>query len=115
MKRLMAGLGVVVAALAMASTGLAAYSIYAGPQDWRPGDGASTSFSASWLANSFSTYGSGYDKLVTFIDNKQYGWHNVVRNTRDWTETYPPWPRTAPAYKGHCRAHSWMRGSCFIR
>lgn len=112
MTRLTALAAAAVIALVMSSAAFA--GIYAGPRAWSPGEGAGTSFSTSWLANAFGTYGSGYDKLVTFIDNKQYAWHNTVRNTRDWTETYPPWPQTA-AYKGHCRANSWFHGSCFIR
>ncbi len=112
MKRLAIVSAASVAALVLASA--AAAGIYAGPKDWVPGEGAGTAFSTSWLANAFGTWGSGYDKSVTFIDNKKYKWHNVVRNTKEWTETYPPWPPTA-AYKGHCLAQTYMRGSCFIR
>lgn len=111
-KRVIAAVAAVLVVLAVSSAALA--GIYAGPRGWAPGESAGTSFSTSWLANSFGTYGSGYDKLVTFIDNKEYAWHNTVRNTKDWTETYEPWPATA-AYKGHCRSFAYFSGSCFIR
>lgn len=112
MKRLVVVLATAVAALAMATAALA--GIYAGPKQWYPGQGAGTGYSWSWLRNEFGTYGSGYDKAVTFIDNVRYGWHNTVRNTKQTTETYPPSPKPA-AMKGHCVAYSYgFWGSCSI-
>ena len=100
----------VLVSLVLASA--AAGGIYAGPKQWYPGDGAGTSFSPNWLRNFFGTYGSGYDKTVTFIDSNSYGWHNTVRNSNGQTTTYPPFNGT---YKGHCRAHSYgFWGSCQI-
>ena len=110
MKWLAATAAVALVSLAIASA--AAAGIYAGPKQWFSGNSASTGYSATWLRNYFSTYGSGYDKTVTFIDNKQYSWHNTVRNTSQTTQTYPPYPGT---FKGHCRAHSsGFYGSCTI-
>jgi hypothetical protein len=109
MRRSILAVAIGTLALVVASTALA--GSYAGPKDWVPGEGAGTSFSSTWLRNYFATYGSGYDKTVTFIDNVRYGWHNTVRNKSDFTTTYPPYPGT---FKGHCLSHSWFRGSCFI-
>ena len=73
---------VVLVALAMASTALAAYQ-YAPPRQWSPGAGAGSYFSSGWLANYFMTYGSGTDKTVTFINANGYGWHNTRRGGSD--------------------------------
>ena len=97
--------------LALASTALAAYQ-YAPPRHWTPGASAGSSFSSTWLANYFMTYGSGYDKTVTFIKNTTYGWHNTKRGGSDYLETYAPWPGT---FKAHCVSHSWFWGSCNVR
>jgi hypothetical protein len=111
MKRLIVWLAVVTVSLVITSVAFA--GIYAGPKQWFPGQSASTGFSANWLRNYFSTYGSGYDKTVTFIDNRSYGWRNTVRNGSQTTETYPPF---GGVYKGHCIAHSYgFYGSCTIR
>jgi hypothetical protein len=111
MKRLIVGAAVLAAALVLAAGAVA--GIYAGPKEWSPGSGAGTSYSANWLRNYFSTYGSGFDKAVTFIDNQRYSWHNTVRNASQTTETYPPVNGT---FKGHCVAYSWsFWGSCTIR
>jgi len=97
--------------LTIASGALA--GIYAGPWQWSAGQGAGTGFSSTWHENWFSTYGSGYDKSVTFIDNKSYGWHNTVRNSSGTTRTYAPFP--PGAFKGHCVANvSSFYGSCSI-
>lgn len=105
-----------VAALLLVSLTIASAAIagtYAGPMQWSAGQGAGTSFSSTWLRNEFATYGSGYDKTVTFIDNVGYGWHNTIRNTSQTTTTYAPYPGT---FKGHCRANvSYFYGSCTIR
>ena len=110
MRTLAAAATVIVVSLVLASAAFA--GIYAGPKEWSPGSGAGTSYSATWLRNYFSTYGSGFDKTVTFIDNVSYGWHRTVRNTHQTTETYPPFTGT---YKGHCLAHAYFWGSCTIR
>lgn len=97
--------------LATASTALAGAYTYAGPRQWRGGEGASSYYSSTWLGNHFSTYGSGYDKVVTFIDNQQYAWFNTVRNRASVTETSAPYPKTV---KGHCKAYdSYFWGSCW--
>jgi hypothetical protein len=98
-------------ALVLASTALAAYQ-YAPPRQWSPGAGAGSSWSSTWLANYFMTYGSGTDKTVTFIKNTTYGWHNTKRGGSDYLETYPPYPGT---FKAHCVSHSWFWGSCNVR
>jgi hypothetical protein len=104
---------VALASLAIASAASAAGGIYAGPKQWYPGQGAGTSYSQTWLANTFSTYGSGYDKAVTFIDNKTYSWHNTLRNRSNVTETYAPYPMTV---KAHCVAYDYgFWGSCAVR
>ena len=96
------------------SVAVAGESTYAGPWQWYPGQGAGSGYSATWLANRFATYGSGYDKAVTFIDNKSYSWHNTLRNRSDYTETYaPPSPMVK---KAHCVAYSYgFWGSCAVR
>lgn len=110
MNRLVIAVALAVVSLAITSAAFA--GIYAGPRQWYSGESAGSSFSSSWLRNYFSTYGSGYDKTVTFIDNKSYGWHNTIRNTSQTTQTYPPYPGT---FKGHCRANiSYFYGSCSI-
>ncbi len=112
MKQLMLVFAALLTALVITSAALA--EIYAGPRQWSIGQGAGTAYSWNWLRNEFATHGSGWDKAVTFIDNAQYRWHNTVRNTRQSTETYPPWPQPA-AMKGHCVAHGHLFwGSCFI-
>ena len=111
MRRLAAIAAVVLVSLTIVSAAVA--GIYAGPTQWYPGQSAGTAFSKTWLANWFATYGSGYDKTVTFIDNTSYGWHNTLRNRSSYTETYAPYPLTV---KAHCVAHSagfW--GSCSVR
>jgi hypothetical protein len=101
----------IVAALAVASAAFGA-TMYAGPRQWASGMGAGSSYSASWHENDFDTYGSGYDKAVTFIDNKSYGWHNTVRNRNGETKTYSPWPLTV---KAHCVAYdTGFWGSCTV-
>jgi hypothetical protein len=111
MKWLVATIASMLVALTIASAAVA--GIYSGPRQWYAGQSAATGFSTSWLANWFATYGSGYDKTVTFIDNKSYGWHNTVRNKSSYTETYPPGALTVKAY---CLAHvSGFWGSCSVR
>jgi len=110
MRRLALAAAPILAALTLTSAAVA--GIYAGPRQWYSGEGAGTAFSSSWLRNYFDTYGSGYDKTVTFIDNQTYAWHNTVRNRNQETSTWPPYPGT---YKGHCRANqSYFWGSCTI-
>ena len=101
----------VLASLLITSMALAAYQ-YAPARQWNPGDSAGSTYSSSWLANYFMTYGSGYDKTVTFIRNTNYGWYNTKRGTADYLETYAPFDGT---YKAHCVAHAWFWGSCNVR
>lgn len=101
----------VVVALVCASTALAAYQ-YAPPRSWTPGASAGSSYSSSWLANYFMTYGSGTDKTVTFIKSGTYGWHNTRRGTSDYLETYAP---ASGTYKAHCVSHGYFWGSCNVR
>jgi hypothetical protein len=100
-------------ALASASVGLAA-TMYAGPMKWSySGQGAGSSFSSNWWDNWFGTYGSGYDKAVTFVDNKSYSWHNTVRNRNGETRT-SYWPRGLTV-KAHCVAYDFgFYGSCTV-
>jgi len=110
MRRAATALAVLGAALVCAS--VAAAGMYAGPLQWSPGQGAGSSYSSTWHENYFATYGSGYDKAVTFIDNRSYGWHNTVRNRNGVTETYAPYPLTV---KAHCVAYDWgFYGSCSV-
>ncbi len=110
MRRLCTLGAIALISLTIASSALA--GIYAGPWRWSAGQGAGTGFSANWHENYFGTYGSGYDKTVTFIDNQKYAWHNTIRNTNGQTTTYPPFDGT---YKGHCVANvSGFYGSCSI-
>jgi len=112
MRRLAVAVALVLVSLTLVSAAVAA-QIYAGPREWYPGQGAGSGYSNSWLANWFATYGSGYDKAVTFIDNKKYRWHNTLRNTSSYTETYAPYPLTV---KAHCVAYSYgFWGSCSVR
>ena len=112
MQRLHATLALALVSLVFASAAIAGATTYAGPKQWSPGEGYSSTFSPSWLANHFSTYGSGYDKTVTFIDNRSYSWHNTVRNTKSVTETYSTYGLTD---KGHCKSHTWgFWGSCWV-
>jgi hypothetical protein len=101
----------VLAALLVVSTAVAAYQ-YAPPRQWTPGASAGSTFKPNWLANYFMTYGSGYDKTVTFIRNTNYGWNNTKRGGSDYLETYPPYPGT---FKAHCVAHTYFWGSCNVR
>ena len=102
---------VALACLLISSTALAAYQ-YAPPRQWTPGASAGSTFSSNWFANSFMTYGSGYDKTVTFIRNTNYGWVNTKRGTADYLETYAPFDGT---YKAHCVDHTYFWGSCNVR
>jgi hypothetical protein len=112
MKRLHVTLALTLVSLAVAGAAFGGATTYAGPKQWAPGEGYGSSYSASWLVNHFSTYGSGYDKTVTFIDNRSYRWHNTVRNTKSETETYSVAGMTD---KGHCLAHTWgFWGSCWL-
>ena len=86
--------------------------VRAPPRQWTPGASAGSTFSSNWFANSFMTYGSGYDKTVTFIRNTNYGWVNTKRGTADYLETYAPFDGT---YKAHCVAHTYFWGSCNVR
>ena len=72
---------VILVALVVASSAVAAYQ-YAPPRQWTPGANAGSTYSSNWLANYFMTYGSGYDKTVTFIRNTNYGWNNTKRYVR---------------------------------
>lgn len=110
MRRLVASVSSVVM-LVLASTAIAAYQ-YAPPRQWTPGAAAGSTYSSNWLANYFMTYGSGYDKTVTFINAATYGWQNTKRGTSDYLETYAPWPGT---FKAHCVSHSYFWGSCNVR
>jgi hypothetical protein len=105
---------VFLSTLAIASVALAT-TMYAGPKQWTySGQGASSSFSANWWDNWFGTYGSGYDKAVTFIDNQSYGWHNTVRNRNGETKT-TYWPTRAWTVKAHCVAYDFgFYGSCTV-
>jgi hypothetical protein len=97
--------------LLASSAALAAYQ-YAPPRQWTPGASAGSTYSPNWLANYFMTYGSGYDKTVTFVRNTNYGWYNTKRGTADYLETYAPFDGT---YKAHCVAHTYFWGSCNVR
>lgn len=113
MKRLVTPLALAIVSLGLATAALGGATTYAGPKQWSANESAGSSFSSYWLANSFSKYGSGYDTTVTFIDNKQYRWHNTVRNSSQVTEAYAPYPLTT---KGHCKAHvGYFWGSCWLR
>jgi hypothetical protein len=113
MRRIAVVVVLVLVSLTAVSVAVAGEIIYAGPKQWYPGQGAGSAYSSTWLANRFATYGSGYDKAVTFIDNKKYSWHNTLRNTSSYTETYPPSGLTV---KAHCVAYSYgFWGSCAVR
>ena len=114
MKRLAVVAVLLLVSLIVVSSAVAA--IYAGPRQWYAGQTASTAFSPTWIRNAFSTSGSGFDKTVTFIDNVSYSWHNTVRNTSSWTETYAPYsPFRVITDKGHCKANvGYFWGSCSI-
>lgn len=111
MRRLFAAIALVLA-LTVASTAYAAYQ-YAPPREWGPGASAGSTWSNRWLANYFLTWGSGYDKTVTFIRNTNYGWVNTKRGTSDRLETYTPLDQLT--YKAHCVAHTYFWGSCNVR
>ena len=112
MRRLGAGLAVVVAALVLAGMAYAGATTYSGPRAWSAGSSAGSSYSSGWKNNYFFKQGSGYDTTVTFIDNVTYSWHATVRNTSATTYTY--W-FVSNVKRGHCRAHTgsfW--GSCAV-
>lgn len=112
MKRLSAGLVIVVVALALAGVALAGPTTYAGPWQWSQNQGAGSSFSSGWKYNYFFKNGSGHDATVTFIDNVTYSWHATVRNTSSTTYTY--W-FVSNVKRGHCRANSaYFWGSCVV-
>lgn len=100
-----------VAALVVVSSAVAAYQ-YAPPRQWSPGASAGSTWN-HWFANYFMTWGSGYDKTVTFIKNTNYSWVNTKRGTSDYLETYTPLDTLV--YKAHCVAHTWFTGSCNVR
>lgn len=111
-RRLALSAALVAACLATASAALAGSTMYAGPKEWYSGQSAGSSYSASWHENYFSTYGSGFDKAVTFIDNRTYGWHNTVRNKNGVTTTLAPFQMTV---KASCVAYaSYFWGSCTV-
>ena len=112
MRKALAAAAAVLATLAAASVAFAGVTQYAGPREWYPGQGAGSSFSSNWHENYFATYGSGYDKAVTFIDNRTYSWHNTVRNRNGYTNTWEPFDLTV---KAHCVAYSYgFWGSCNV-
>jgi hypothetical protein len=114
MRRGVAAIGAaLLLTLASASAAFAA-SVYAGPMQWSyRGQGAGSSFSSNWWNTWFGTYGSGYDKAVTFIDNQSYGWHNTIRNRNGETRT-SYWPRGLTV-KAHCVAYDFgFWGSCTV-
>jgi hypothetical protein len=114
MKQLAMTLAVGCVALVLTAVALADATCYAGPRYWYPGQGAGSAWSTGWYGNHFSTYGSGYDKTVTFIDNQSYSWHNTVRNRSEVTDTIRPGGQWT--LKGHCRAHDgYFHGSCWLR
>jgi hypothetical protein len=98
-------------AVSLVSAPVVLAGVYAGPQQWSPGQGAGSSYSATWHENDFAMYGSGADKAVTFIDNKTYSWHNTVRNTSGTTKAYDPYPLTV---KAHCVSYSYFTGTCNV-
>jgi hypothetical protein len=112
-RALVTAVAAALCALVAGSAAMAA-SMYAGPMKWAySGQGAGSSYSSNWWDNWFATYGSGYDKAVTFIDNKSYGWHNTVRNRNGETRTsYGPHVLTV---KAHCVAYDFgFYGSCTV-
>ena len=112
MKNILAAIAVCLAALTVATAAFAATTTYAGPKQWYPGEGAGSSYNRWWHGNHFSTNGSGFDKVVTFIDNVSYSWHNTVRNRSGSTETGSP---SGLVTKGHCRAYDgYFWGSCWL-
>jgi len=113
MRRALVAVALLVVCLASASVALAGTTIYAGPKEWHTGEGAGSSYSNTWHETFFSTYGSGFDKAVTFIDSQSYGWHNTARNRNQTTKAYAPYPLTVRA---HCVAYaSYFWGSCTVQ
>jgi hypothetical protein len=111
-RRLAVAVVLLAGCLATASVAMAGGGIYAGPKVWYSGQSAGTSYSTTWHENFFSTYGSGFDKAVTYIDNRSYGWHNTVRNTNQTTKTLAPFQMTV---KASCVAYaSYFSGSCTV-
>ena len=112
MRRILLVVPIVLAALVLATATVAATTFYAGPQQWGTGQSAGSAFSGGWHGNHFSTNGSGFDKVVTFIDNVRYSWHNTTRNRSGSTDTIAPSGLTV---KGHCRAYdAYFWGSCWL-
>ena len=111
-RRLALAVALLAGCLGSASVALAGTTMYAGPKEWYSGQSAGSSYSATWHQNFFDSYGSGFDKAVTFIDNRSYGWHNTVRNTSQSTKTLAPSQMTV---KASCVAYSsYFWGSCTV-
>jgi hypothetical protein len=102
MKRRALTVAVVVALLGSSVAAWAGSTAYAVSSVWWPGQGAGSSYSASWVQNGFYKP-IGFDATVTFIDNVSYSWHATRRDPSTWTVTH--W-FSSQVKKGHCRANA---------
>jgi hypothetical protein len=97
---------VVAFTLAFAASASAAQATYAEGSYWPAGQGASSSFSSSWVINIFSK-STSFDATITFIDNVSYSWHSTLRSTSTYMRTH--W-FSSQTKKAHCRANATGSG-----
>ncbi|MFO7571179.1 MAG: hypothetical protein R6W48_01075 [Gaiellaceae bacterium] len=111
MRRVVAVL-VLVFALAFSASALAGELMYQPTKYWSAGQGAGSTFSSSWVRNSFWKQSSAAWTTVTFIDNVSYSWHFTTKSTGYVTST---WWFGSQVKKAHCVANSsQFYGSCHV-
>jgi hypothetical protein len=111
MRRLAVTLALVFG-LAFTASAAAGEFMYQPTKYWTAGEGAGSSFSASWVRNSFWKQTPDPWTTVTFIDNVSYSWHFTTKSTGYVTST---WWFSSKVKKAHCLAHnSHFFGSCHV-
>jgi len=110
MKRLVL-VAALVFALALSATASAGSYIYGSTRWWDAGAGAGSSFSPSWVMNTFWKDRSKWT-TVTFIDNTGYNWRFTTTTAGTSTTTY--W-FSSETKKAHCVAReSGFFGTCYV-
>lgn len=110
MKRFVMVLALVFA-LSFAASATAGNLVYQPTKYWTAGEGAGSSFSPSWVRNSFWKQSDRWT-TVTFIDNVSYSWHFTTTTRGYVTST---WWFSSQVKKAHCRSNeSGFFGSCVV-
>jgi hypothetical protein len=87
---------------------------YTGAHYWSYGQDANSSYSTGWNYNLFNADTYGQDKMVTFVDNVSYSWHNTVRTTGKAVTT---WAANGTSRKGYCKSYDGsgnLWAACFV-